>query len=72
MRLAEFRRFGIDLIDNLVFNRIENVGAILILGDGGTGKSILCKQFAYEGLLSVACASKTPVLGPVSVRVRPD
>ena len=50
MRLAESRRFGIDLIDNLVFDRIENVGAILILGDGGTGKSILCKQFAYEGL----------------------
>lgn len=43
-------RFGVDIIDNLVFGEVENLGAILILGDGGTGKSILCKQFAYQGL----------------------
>ncbi|HID18231.1 TPA: AAA family ATPase [Candidatus Bathyarchaeota archaeon] len=45
------QRLGISLIDDLVFGEIENIGAILILGDGGTGKSILCKQFAYQGLI---------------------
>ena len=44
------QKLGIEIIDDLIFGEIENVGAILILGDGGTGKSILCKQFAYGGL----------------------
>jgi len=44
------RKFGIELIDNLIFEEPSNVGSVLILGDGGTGKSTLCKQFAYEGL----------------------
>ncbi|MHC1585990.1 MAG: DUF7504 family protein [Candidatus Hecatellaceae archaeon] len=44
------KKFGIRLIDDLLFEEPENLGSILILGDGGSGKSTLCKQFAYEGL----------------------
>jgi len=39
---------GIEELDRLLSGGIPEPSSLLILGDVGTGKSVLCQQFAYS------------------------
>lgn len=50
MEIMYSEQTEIEILDYLLTCGVDKQGTVLILGDCGSGKSILCKQFVYQGL----------------------
>jgi len=48
-------KLGVSIIDDLVVDGIPNTSTVLVLGDPGSGKSILCQQILANGLRAGGC-----------------
>jgi len=48
-------KLGVSIVDDLVSDGVPNTSTVLVLGDPGSGKSILCQQILANGLMAGGC-----------------